>query len=125
MKLVVVAVALAAGWSEQPTVGDQAWGDRALGAFGVTAATETTERMRAGDAFDGFREAAAAAGIEVGEPIVDGPVTTAPIRRGRWRGEARLRAADRRLEMQACFHTDRRPDQAEADCRTFMAGAPP
>ncbi|HTM21784.1 MAG TPA: hypothetical protein VL172_14780 [Kofleriaceae bacterium] len=128
MKILLGALALAAlqppaGWTEQPGVAEHAWGDPAMGVFGVVISQPSEPRLGARDAIAGFRDAAAAAGIELGEPTVHGPELVAPIRRGRWRGTARLRAGEHALELAACFFTERRPEQAERDCAAFLAAA--
>jgi hypothetical protein len=109
-----------AGWRAQPKVAEQAWGEPSIGVFGVILTVATDERIGAGDAIAGFRDAAAAAGIELDEPEQRGPAWTAPIRRGRFRGTAHLQISERALVMRACFFTERRPEQAEPACAAFL-----
>jgi hypothetical protein len=120
-----LALTLPSGWAPQAKVSEQAWGDPADGVFGIVLTAESPQRMRAQDAIDGFRGAAAAAKIELGELDGSGPRRVGRFVRDRWRGEVRLvvGGGDRRADLYACFWTDRRPERSEADCTAFLDAA--
>ena len=129
-----------AGWVDQPalaaraadaaaavglTVTVQAWGDAATGAFAIIARGDASGEMRTQDVVDGLGAQAAAAGIELREPGIDGRRIDTGFARGRWQGRALVTAGTgdqgRGVELAACFSTDRRPERAQAECAAFLA----